>query len=116
MVHQRPRTKRTQRVVVDDGHGGINGCGYGVCLEPLIKIDMRKYVVYDGDGETRESGKPWTIFNKSHEGLESAIKHGAKVNSAVFCEDEYLDGSTRKSEIVWTPPIQPNSNDDVPVL
>tara|TARA_R110001599_G_scaffold65491_5_gene184606 strand:+ start:2492 stop:2791 length:300 start_codon:yes stop_codon:yes gene_type:complete len=99
-------------VVVDDGHGGINGCGYGVCLEPLIKIDMRKYVVYDGDGETR----PWTIFNKSREGLESAIKHGAKVNSAVFCEDEYLDGSTRKSEIVWTPPIQPNSNDDVPVL
>ena len=70
MVHQRPRTKRTQRVVVDDGHGGINGCGYGVCLEPLIKIDMRKYVVYDGDGETR----PWTIFNKSREGLPQSSR------------------------------------------
>jgi hypothetical protein len=98
-------------VVVDDGHGGINGCGYGVCLEPLIKIDMRKYIVYDGDGETRESGKPWARFDKSHKGLESAIEHAQLVNSAVLCEDE--NGA---SEIVWTPEDQPNSNNNVPVL
>ncbi len=71
----------------------------------------KKYIVYDGDGETRESGKPWARFDKSREGLESAIEHAQLVNSAVLCEDE--NGA---SEIVWTPEEQPNSNDDVPVL
>ena len=71
----------------------------------------KKYIVYDGDGETRESGKPWARFDKSHKGLESAIEHAQLVNSAVLCEGAY-----GASEIVWTPEGQPNSNDNVPVL
>ena len=37
MAGKRPRTKRTQCVDVDDRRGSINGCGYGIRLESLIK-------------------------------------------------------------------------------
>jgi len=113
MAGKRPRTERTQCVVVDNGRRGIDGCGSGtadgrrprgvpilesVLLEPRVKIVMRGYIVYDGYGECREPGKPWARFEKSHKGLESAIEHAQLVHSAVL----YEDSESGESEIVWS--------------
>ena len=37
MADQRPRTERTRRVVTDNERRSINGCGYGIRPEFIIK-------------------------------------------------------------------------------
>ena len=102
MAHRRPRTKRTQRVVVDNRRCSIDGCDYGatvgqwardmeilesVLLKPLKDKTMRDKTNPNGFYTVADKKFDIKVGQKDHEALDRAIEYATETWNDVYQGD-----------------------------
>jgi len=115
MAHRRPRTKRTQRVVVDNRRCSIDGCDYGatvgqwardmeilesVLLKPLKDKTMRDKTNPNGFYTVADKKFDIKVGQKDHEALDRAIEYATETWNDVYQGDF--------ANLVWVNPMNPN--------